>query len=782
MGGNQTLPVLPNDQLYYVQVGQNIEFIPYEIPPGHPVLSFNLQKNIIKYLPPGLFQLKTLILSENSLTEINDNLKAALLSYSSLQTLDLAKNKLSQFDIELEPLVNINLIQNRLTKMPPLSPNLTTVSLDFNIIKVIDKSSAVLNKLTMSLNYIDNLDDSVVLDKLEFFDFSMNRLSVITDFSRHFPVVQNVNLSYNMLKEFPTSLSESIVELDISGNDIQLVPEDIVKLTNITTLDISFNKITKIPVLPSSLKYITANNNKITEIANSELPQLFSMNFSNNELGTLPSLTNHICSTLFFSHNRIKEISLAMMIRPVEQLDLSDNEITNIPVEIFSLPRLRILNLDSNQIEVIPDQISESHISSLLISQNPIKQLPLLPKSLESLFAAYCQLTDISNAFTECTRLSKLSLSGNAIVQFESIPSLQVLSLSQCKLEAFPQISNRITSLDLSMNNIKEIPDTFSAPYLTSLDLSNNLITCIPDPSKFIRLVILKLNGNPIEGVLNLIKNESLNSINLYATRITQCNFLPKVREVLTHSQISQEPFRQIICRKSGYASTIGIKVVDEDSVCLRDDLNFYCICDGHNGSVTSTKVSNMLPLIIQQPHEFDGNYFNQVFSYIDNTLKEMNVRDGSTVICAEIRNSQIIAAHFGDARAIIVTNDGQTRALTKDHKPTVRKEFERIMHAGGRVVQKKTNGVLTISRSLGDFDVIGLNCEPEINHVIIDENDKYLIMACNGLFEVFTNDEVGKISFNCSSPNEAAYKLRNLAFARGAKDNVSVIVVPINV
>ena len=130
----------------------------------------------------------------------------------------------------------------------------------------------------MSLNYIDNLDDSVVLDKLEFFDFSMNRLSVITDFSRHFPVVQNVNLSYNMLKEFPTSLSESIVELDISGNDIQLVPEDIVKLTNITTLDISFNKITKIPVLPSSLKYITANNNKITEIANSELPQLFSMN------------------------------------------------------------------------------------------------------------------------------------------------------------------------------------------------------------------------------------------------------------------------------------------------------------------------------------------------------------------------------------------------------------------------------------------------------------------------------------------------------------------------
>ena len=83
-------------------------------------------------------------MSENSLTEINDNLKAALLSYSSLQTLDLAKNKLSQFDIELEPLVNINLIQNRLTKMPPLSPNLTTVSLDFNIIKVIDIQTAIL--------------------------------------------------------------------------------------------------------------------------------------------------------------------------------------------------------------------------------------------------------------------------------------------------------------------------------------------------------------------------------------------------------------------------------------------------------------------------------------------------------------------------------------------------------------------------------------------------------------------------------------------------------------
>ncbi|OHS98167.1 protein phosphatase 2C [Tritrichomonas foetus] len=780
MGGNQALPILPKEQLYYVLVGQNVEFIPYTVPPGHPVLSLNLQKNLIKTLPPHLKELKSLILSENSLAEINEDIKTALLSYTSLKTLDLARNQLFEYTIEIPSLENLNLIQNRLTVMPNLTNQLNTISLDFNVIKTIDKSSTSLKQLTMSLNYIDSILDTIELPNLEILDFSMNRISQIPNFSKNFPIVKVVNLSYNRLTEVPPSLSQSLTELDLSGNAIEIIPEEIEKFELIESIDISFNKIKEIPKLPKSLKKITANDNVIQKVADSELPHLISAIFDNNAIEVLPRLTNHVSPTLFFSHNKISIVTLDMMIRPVEQLNLSDNSIEIIPPEIFSLPRLRILNLDSNKIESIPDEITNSHISSLLISQNPIKCLPILPKSLDSLYAAYCSISDVGNAFSENTILSKLCLSGNNIKDLPNIPSLQTLALSNCKLETFPQVSSKILSLDLSLNNIKEFPANFSAPYLTNLDVSHNQISKLPDISKYSRLVVLKVSANPIEGDLNLLKNQCLDTLDIYSTNIKQCQILPKMREVLTRSTNLQPPFRQIVCRKSDYASTIGIRKDNEDSLCVRDDLNFYLICDGHNGSVTSTKVANSLPLLYQQPHAFEGDFARSALIAIDETLREMKVRDGSTVVCAEIRHPEIITAHLGDARGIIVTDEGTVKTLTTDHRPTVRREFERIMHAGGRVAQKKTNGILTISRALGDYDVVGLSSEPEITHKFIDDNDKYLVIACDGLFDTLTNEETAKIASQCDSATEAAYKLRNIAFARGSKDNISVIVVPL--
>ena len=63
-----------------------------------------------------------------------------------------------------------------------------------------------------------------------------------------------------------------------------------------------------------------------------------------------------------------------------------------------------------------------------------------------------------------------------------------------------------------------------------------------------------------------------------------------------------------------------------------------------------------------------------------------------------------LYVANAGDARAVICVKNQAVR-LTYDHKPTDPEELERIRCLGGFVHNCRTNGLLAVSRALGDKD-----------------------------------------------------------------------------
>ena len=68
------------------------------------------------------------------------------------------------------------------------------------------------------------------------------------------------------------------------------------------------------------------------------------------------------------------------------------------------------------------------------------------------------------------------------------------------------------------------------------------------------------------------------------------------------------------------------------------------------------------------------------------------------------ITGSEIYCANAGDSRTVMCER-GQAVELSFDHKPDLPEERNRIMKAGGEVVEGRVNGMLALSRAIGDFD-----------------------------------------------------------------------------
>ncbi|XP_052487508.1 probable protein phosphatase 2C 21 isoform X2 [Gossypium raimondii] len=76
----------------------------------------------------------------------------------------------------------------------------------------------------------------------------------------------------------------------------------------------------------------------------------------------------------------------------------------------------------------------------------------------------------------------------------------------------------------------------------------------------------------------------------------------------------------------------------------------------------------------------------------------------GCTACVAIIRNKQLVVANAGDSRCVI-SRKGQAYNLSKDHKPDLELEKDRILKAGGFIQVGRVNGSLNLARAIGDAE-----------------------------------------------------------------------------
>ena len=164
-------------------------------------------------------------------------------------------------------------------------------------------------------------------------------------------------------------------------------------------------------------------------------------------------------------------------------------------------------------------------------------------------------------------------------------------------------------------------------------------------------------------------------------------------------------------------------------------------------GSIKNMRTGASIPLTKpgQTPEGTDGVSRENLFDFI-----------GSTAVICLIRGSTIVVSNAGDSRAILC-RAGVAVELSRDHKPESPRERSRIENAGGRVSIvgpcHRVDFGLNLSRALGDF-LYKRNTElpashqkitavPEILKETIQAEDEFILLGCDGMFELLSNQQV---------------------------------------
>ncbi|PRP83286.1 protein phosphatase 2C-related protein [Planoprotostelium fungivorum] len=227
---------------------------------------------------------------------------------------------------------------------------------------------------------------------------------------------------------------------------------------------------------------------------------------------------------------------------------------------------------------------------------------------------------------------------------------------------------------------------------------------------------------------------------------------------------------------------------------------SYFGVYDGHGGRETVDIIEKILHENIHK--EIEASYgknieesLKKAFLDTDAGLKNQNTgRSGSTAVsCVFIRskNNQLedirtlYVANAGDSKAILCRG-GEAVEITQEHKPSNPIEKERLETSKTPVwiTNDKVAGILGVSRSFGDMELKQwVTAAPYTQSILLKPEDAFLIMACDGLWDVCTHQKAVDIVLEHATEKSSALaqRLVNYALENNTKDNLSVIVVKIN-
>ncbi|KAF5420469.1 MAG: hypothetical protein C5S44_08435 [Candidatus Methanocomedens sp.] len=241
------------------------------------------------------------------------------------------------------------------------------------------------------------------------------------------------------------------------------------------------------------------------------------LDLSGNQLSELPAEIGQLANitTLKLSANQLSELPAEItQLANLTTLDLSRNQLSELPAEITQLVNLTTLDLSSNQLSELPTEIGQlSNLTTLNLRGNKLSDLPAeitqLAK-LTTLNLSWNQLSELPAEITQLVNLTALDLSGNQLselpAEITELANLTTLHLSENLLSELPaeitQLVN-LTTLSVSQSHLSELPaETTKLVNLTTLSVSESQLSELPaEITQLVNLTALDLSGNKLSNL-----------------------------------------------------------------------------------------------------------------------------------------------------------------------------------------------------------------------------------------------------------------------------------------
>ncbi len=206
--------------------------------------------------------------------------------------------------------------------------------------------------------------------------------------------------------------------IDLSGQGLTEIPQELFKCKNLKKLDLSNNKLRNVPVELAKLRSLRS-----IDLSNNDITVLMAKFF------TFPHL-----ETLIINNNKLKKIPKQISkLRKLKKLSVAGNLLSDMPDELNCLNNLSSINLANNQLTAFPAQLRVKGLREIWINKNPITDFSALQIKEDGIilksfycFSSMYGLAD--NIHADYANLQKIR--GNAISKLKILSLKKPIQLS----------------------------------------------------------------------------------------------------------------------------------------------------------------------------------------------------------------------------------------------------------------------------------------------------------------------------------------------------------------
>jgi integrin-linked kinase-associated serine/threonine phosphatase 2C len=238
-----------------------------------------------------------------------------------------------------------------------------------------------------------------------------------------------------------------------------------------------------------------------------------------------------------------------------------------------------------------------------------------------------------------------------------------------------------------------------------------------------------------------------------------------------------------------------------------KQPIHFFGVYDGHGGTKCAEYLRDKLHTIVLENDEVRTNpqqVLREGIAKVEKEFTEFSRESkdcsGSTAAVALVVNGDtLVTANVGDSE-IVLCRGGQPVVLTTRHVPSNQGEESRILAAGGRMFRHRVGHPkfnpefvsLGVSRAIGDIGFkldeytdgkqSGVIADADTRLTRLTPEDSFLIMACDGLWDVCSYADVVKSCTDLLAQGKAGQEITDAlvadALLKGSTDNVTCMFI----